>query len=127
LLCNYLHYLVYCSRVSLATHTSLAALDGNQLLNFYWIDPIEAIIRFIAKRQYSGKLYTQFAPGTSYIYQGQRAFDSCANSGMVFEAAQLIDLKSSPVLALFFSDASFSGQHLTHHPIYCKLELFVLL
>jgi hypothetical protein len=61
------------------------------------------------------------------MYQGQLAFDSCANSGMVFEAAQLIDLKSSPVLALFFSDVSFSGQHMTHHPTYCKLKLFVLL
>jgi 3'-phosphoadenosine 5'-phosphosulfate (PAPS) 3'-phosphatase len=114
----------------LSTHPSLAALDGNQLLDFYWIDPIEATVLFITKRQYSGnlKLYTQFAPGTatSYMYQGHRAFDTCANSGMVFEAAQLIDLESSPVLALFFSDASFSGQHMTHHPIYCKLELFVL-
>lgn len=108
-------------------HPSLAAKDGNQLLDFYWIDPIDAIIRFIAKREYSGKLYTQFARGTSHLCPGQRAFDACANAGMVFEAAQLIDLESSPVLALFFSDASFSGQHMTHHPIYCKYGLFVLL
>jgi hypothetical protein len=39
----------------------------------------------------------------------------------VFEAAQLIDTDSSPVLAVFFSDASFSGQHMTHHPIYSTL------
>lgn len=43
---------------------------------------------------------------------------------MIFEAAQLIDLGSSPVLALFFSDASFSGQHMTHHPIYCKSNVY---
>ena len=98
-------------------------MDGNQLLDFYWIDQIEAI-RFVAKQEYSGKLYTQFVPGTLYLNPGQRAFDACANSGMVFETAQLIDLNSSPVLALFFSDASFVGQHMTHHPIYSMSCLF---
>ena len=101
-------------------------MDGNQLLDFYWIDPIEAIIRFVAKQEYSGKLYTQFVPGTSYLNPGQRAFGACANSGMVFEAAQLIDVNSSPVLALFFSDASFAGQHMSHHPVYCTSCLFAL-
>ena len=101
-------------------------MDGNQLLDFYWIDPIEAKIRFVAKQEYSGKLYTQFVPGTSYFNPGQRAFDACANSDMVFEAAQLIDLYSSPVLALFFSDASFAGQQITHHPIYSMSCLFAL-
>jgi len=102
-------------------------MDGNQLLDFYWLDPIEAIIRFVAKKEFCGKLYTQFVPGTSNHSLGQRAFDGCANCGMVFEAAQLIDLNSSPVLALFFSDAAFAGQHMTHHPIYrmsCLVSLF---
>ena len=102
-------------------------MDGNQLLDFYWLDPIEAIIRFVAKKEFCGKLYTQFVPGTSYHSPGHRAFDGCANCGMVFEAAQLIDLNSSPVLALFFSDAAFAGQHMTHHPIYrmsCLVSLF---
>ena len=108
-------------------------MDGNQLLDFYWIDPIEAIIRVVAKQEYSGKLYTQFVPGTSYLSPGQRAFDASANSGMVFEAAQLIDLNSSPVLLIdlnsspvFFSDASFAGQHMTHPPIYRMSCLFAL-
>jgi len=39
---------------------------------------------------------------------------------MVFEAAQLIDINSIPVLALFYANASFSGQHMTHHLIYSK-------
>jgi len=101
-------------------------MDGNQLLDFYWLDPIEAVIRFVAKKEFSGKLYTQFVPGTSYHSPGQRTFDGCANSGMVFEAAQLIDLNSSPALTLFFSDASFAGQHMTHHPIYSMSCLFAL-
>jgi hypothetical protein len=96
----------------------LTVMDGNQLLDFYWLDPIEAIIRFVAKKEFCGKLYTQFVPGTSYHSPGQRAFDGCA---------KLIDMNSSPVLALFFSDASFAGQHMTHHPIYrmsCLVSLF---
>ena len=69
-----------------------------------------------------------FVPGTSYLNlnPGKRAFDACANSGMVFEAAKLIDLNSSPVLAWFFPDASFAGQHMTHHPINSMSCLFAL-
>ncbi len=78
----------------------------------------------LAKQEYSGKLYNQFIQGTSYFNPGERAFDAYANSGMVFEAAQRINLESSPVLALFFSDASFSGQHMTHHPIYSMSFIF---
>jgi hypothetical protein len=40
------------------------------------------------------------------------------NSGIVFQAAWLVDRGSSPLLALFYADASFSGQSMTHHPIY---------
>ena len=45
---------------------------------------------------------------------------------MVFEAAQLMDINSSPVLALFYADASFSGQHMTHHPINSKQCIMLL-
>ena len=96
-----------------------AAADGNQQVDFYWIDPIEAIKRYVAKAEYSGKMYTKYEPGTNRMHPGQRAFDSRANSGMTFEAAQLIDMNSTPVLALFFADASFTG-NMTHHPIYCE-------
>lgn len=131
--CNYLNYLLRLIYMIILKATyiffgcQLTVMDGNQLLDFYWLDPIEAIIRFVAKKEFCGKLYTQFVPGTSYHSPGQRAFDGCANCGMVFEAAQLIDLNSSPVLALFFSDAAFAGQHMTHHPIYrmsCLVSLF---
>jgi hypothetical protein len=46
--------------------------------------------------------------------------EGACKPGMVFEAAQLIDLDSSPVLASFFSDASFSGPNMSHHPIHRK-------
>ena len=97
----------------------LADADGNQKLDFYWIDPIEQIKRYVAKSEYRDKMYTKFQPGTNHMHPGQRAFDSRANSGITFEAAQLIDIDSSPVLALFFADASFTG-NMTHHPIYCE-------
>jgi hypothetical protein len=71
-------------------------------------------------------MYTKFEPGTNHMHPQQRAFDSRANGGMTFEAAQLIDVNSTPVLALFFADASFTG-NITHHPIYCEyFSLFEL-
>ena len=82
-------------------------------------DPIDAMKRYFAKRKYKNKLYTHFKP--QYVGK-QRAF-SKSNSGMLFEAAWLIDINSIPVLAFFYSDASFSGQHTTHHPIYSKQSI----
>ena len=44
-----------------------------------------------------------------------------ANSGVVFEFFQNESQDStSPVIFLLASDASFSGQHKEHHPIYCE-------
>ena len=101
-----------------------AALDGNQVLDFYWTDPIDAMIRSVGKLQYKDKLYTTFKPGMSIAHPMVRAFDQ-ANSGIVFQSAYLLDTGSSPLLALFYADASFSGQSMTHHPIYSTL-LYVL-
>ena len=96
-----------------------AELDGKQNLDFYWTDPIDAMKRSVAKLQYNGKLYTTFKPGESILLPNVRAFD-LANSGMVFQGSYLVDTGSSPLLALFYADASFSGQSMTHHPIYSK-------
>jgi hypothetical protein len=43
-----------------------------------------------------------------------------ANSGVVFEFHQKDNPGCSPVIFLLASDASFSGQHRAHHPIYRK-------
>jgi len=107
-------------------HAAAAELDGKQVLDFYWTDPIDAIKRFVAKRQYKNKLYTTFQPGTSLFYPNDRAFDK-ANSGMVFQGSYLVDSGSSPLLALFYADASFSGQSMSHHPIYSTFVLFVII
>jgi hypothetical protein len=92
-------------------------LDGKQVLDFYWTDPIDAMKRYVAKSKYNGKLYTSFQPGKSFFHPDDRAFD-LANSGVVFQTAWLVDRGSSPLLALFYADASFSGQSMSHHPIY---------
>ncbi len=107
-------------------HAAAAELDGKQVLDFYWTDPIDAIKRFVAKRQYKYKLYTTFQPCTSIFHPDDRAFDK-ANSGMVFQGSYLVDSESSPLLALFYADASFSGQSMSHHPIYSTFVLFVII
>ena len=104
----------------------LAALDGNQVLDFYWTDPIDAMIRSVSKQQYKDKLYTTFKPGQSITHPMARVFDQ-ANSGMVFQSAYLVDTGNSPLLALFYADASFSGASMTHPPIYRTLFYFILL
>ena len=53
-------------------------LDGinfYQVLDFYWTDPIDAMIRSVAKLQYKDKLYTTFKPGMSITEPMVRAFD----------------------------------------------------
>ena len=107
-------------------HAAAAELDGKQVLDFYWTDPIDAIKRYVAKKQYKNKLYTTFLPGTSRFHPNDRAFDK-ANSGMVFQGSYLVDSGSSPVLALFYADASFSGQSMSHHPIYSTFFCFLFI
>lgn len=92
-------------------------LDGNQTIDFYMIDPFDSVMRQLADPKYAGKQYTRFEAQCSS--SGERAFDK-ANSGLVFQTFQLMDSTSSPVLALFFADASFAGCHMSHHPIYRK-------
>jgi hypothetical protein len=106
-------------------HAAGAELDGKQVLDFYWTDPIDAIKRFVAKRQNKNKLYTTFQPGTVLFHPNDRAFDK-VNSGMVFQGSYLVDSGSSPLLALFYADASFSGQSMSHHLIYSTFVLFVI-
>jgi hypothetical protein len=82
------------------------------------------MIRSVAKLQYKDKLYPTFKPGMSTAHPMARAFDK-ANSGMVFQSAYLLDTKSFPLLALYYADASFSGQSMSYHPIYSTLIYFL--
>ncbi len=96
-----------------------AVLDGNQVLDFYWTDPIDAMKRSVAKLHYKDKLYTTFRPGTSALVPNELVFDT-ANSGMIFQTFYLLDIGCSQLVALFYADASFSGASMTHHAIYRK-------
>jgi hypothetical protein len=48
-------------------------MDGDQVLDFYWIDPIDAAKRFISKPKFAGKLYTKFERQDSVRRPGKRA------------------------------------------------------
>ncbi len=101
-------------------------MDGNQILDFYWTDAINAMKRSVAKLQYNGKLYTTFKPGTSAMDPDARVFDK-ANSGMIFQTFSLFDTGSSQLVALFYTDASFSRASMSHHHAIYSKKLFSIL
>jgi len=92
-------------------------LDGEQPLVLYWIDPVDAMDRFVARPEFKDKLYYQYERQRSEQIPTKRAFGR-ANSGLVFQEAQAFDMFSVPLLHLFYSDKSFSGKHGSHHPAY---------
>ncbi len=92
-------------------------LDGDQVLMFYWIEPIDAADRMVARPEFTDKFYFHFERQESEQRPTKRAFGR-ANSGMVFQEAQLLDPFSVPMLHLFYGDKSFSGAHRGHYPIY---------
>ena len=107
---------IFC--IFLLTTFCIIDLDGDQLVDFYWIDPLINAERIVAKSKYAGKLYLQFQPEESWERPGVRAFGR-VNGGLIFEAAYLIDRTSVPLLTVFYSDKS----HLkgtSHWPIYRK-------
>ena len=92
-------------------------LDGDQVLTFYWIDPIDAADRMVARPEFADHFYFHYERQESEQRPTKRAFGR-ANSGMVFQEAQLLDPFSVPMLHLFYGDKSFSGAHRGHYPIY---------
>jgi len=94
-------------------------LDGDQVLEACWIDPDEAMSRMVVESKFRNKLYPQIEPAFNEL--GERVY-SRANSGRVFETAQAVDPNSSPLIAVFASDKSYSGQSRGMHPIYGKFS-----
>ena len=94
-------------------------LDVDQVLKACWIDPVEAMSRMDGQSKFRDKLYTQFEPAFNEL--GERVY-SRANSGRVFETAQAVDPNSSPLIAVFASDKSYSGQSRGMHPIYGRFS-----
>lgn len=102
----------------------LTELDGNQDLEFYWIDPIDAMDRHVARPEYANKTYLHYERQESEQRPHKRAFGR-ANSALVFQEAQAIDMFSVPMLHLFYSDKSFSGQHRGHYPAYGESYTYI--
>ena len=99
-------------------------MDGDQSLMGYWIDPVDAADRLAAKPELAEKFYLHYERQESETRPTKRAFGR-ANSGLVFQEAQLIDPYSVPMIHLLYADKSFSGQHRGHYPVYgihiCKI------
>ena len=87
---------------------------------------MDAMIRSVAKRQYNGKLFTTFKPGTSALDPNARVVDK-ANSGMIFQTFYLLDMACSQLVALFYAVASFAGASMTHHPIHCEQMMICII
>ena len=96
----------------------VSAMDGDQLVDFYWIDPMLTAERIAAKTKYAGHLYLQFEMEDSWERPGIRAFGR-VNGGLVFEAAYIYDKTSVPMLSVFYADKSHL-KGMLHHPIYRK-------
>ena len=99
----------------------LAAMDGTNRLKFHFIDLYDAVVRSIQDPTLEGKLYHAFE--LQLDKDGLRMFDK-ANSGLVFESFQYLDVGAAPVIAIVASDASHQG-NLKQHPMYCKSKPFL--
>ena len=91
-------------------------MDGQNKLKFYWTDLIESACRQIEDPAFAGKLYDQFEQQDNGL--GNRVFEK-ANSGLVFESFQMLDMESAPVLIIVASDASHRG-NVVFRPMYRK-------
>jgi hypothetical protein len=89
----------------------------------YWIDPVDAMDRLVARPEYANKTYLHYERQESEQRPSKRAFGR-ANSALVFQEAQAIDMFSVPMLHLFYSDKSYSGQNRGHYPGYGKSIFF---
>ena len=98
-----------------------AALDGQNKLKFYWIDLLDSARRQLEDPAFAGKLYHQFEQEDDGF--GNRIFEK-ANSGLVFESFQTIDMESAPALIIVASNAAHKG-NVVFRPMYCKLLFHV--
>ena len=100
-------------------------MDGDQLVDFYWIDPVMVAERLAGKSKFAGKLFLQFEKEDSLTKRGVCAFGPI-NGGLVFqvESAYLLEKISVPLISVFYSYKSFL-KGMTRHPINCKNILMI--
>jgi hypothetical protein len=100
---------------------SLAEMDGDQPVVFYWIDPGLALDagleRHAGKSKFRNKFYYQYEREESWTRPGVRAFGR-VNGGLAFQGFQAIAGNAVPLCHIFFADKAGSTKHCSHHPIY---------
>jgi hypothetical protein len=92
-------------------------MNGDQLVDLYWIDPMMAAERITGKSKYAGNLYLQFEREESWTRPGVHAFGR-VNGGLVFETAYFLDKTNVTLISVFYAYKSFL-KGVSHHPIYC--------
>ena len=92
-------------------------MDGDQPLMLYWIAPVDAADRLAGRPEFAEKFYLHYERQSSEERPNKRAFGR-ANSALMFQEDKLIDINSVPMIHLFYSDKSFSGQHRGSYPVY---------
>ena len=86
-------------------------------MKFYWIDLIDSARRQLEDPAFAGKLYHQFEQQDDGL--GNRVFEK-ADSGLVFESFQMLDMECALALIIIASDAAHRG-NMVYRPVYCKL------
>jgi hypothetical protein len=90
-------------------------LDGCQRLIFFFRSLYDAIKELLKNSRFNGRQYTQAE--VKFHPNGLRAYNT-ANSGKVFEAAQITAGPGvSPVLVLLSSDSTLVSKQMGGHPI----------
>ena len=72
-------------------------------MKFYWIYLIDLACRQLEDPTFAGKLYHQFEQQDDGF--GKRVFEK-ANSGLVFESFQMLDMECAPALIILASECS---------------------
>ena len=79
-------------------------MDGDQQLNFYYLDPVAVMDRYIGQPKFAGKTYMKFETQESRGQSGR-------NQSFLFQKVHLIDMHSVPYLHLLYTDISFTGMY----------------
>ena len=91
-------------------------------MKFYSIDLIDFARRRLEDPAFAGKLYHRFEQQDDG--SGNRIFEK-ANSGLVLESFQMLDMQYAPALIVVASDAAHHG-NVVFRPMYCKKIFDVL-
>jgi hypothetical protein len=102
---------------------SFTALDGDQPVVFYYIDPGHALERHACKSKFRKKFYYQYEYEDSWTRLGVRAFGR-VNGGLAFQGFQAIAGNAVPLCHVLYADKAGATKHCSHYPIYGRFLLY---